>query len=69
MCCRARPRDWRIGPDLFARKLELELDAGLSAAEVLAEAEREATRVESEMAVIARQYWAARCSRQGRAAR
>jgi uncharacterized protein (DUF885 family) len=50
--------DWRIGPDLFARKLDFELDAGLSAAEVLAEALREATRVESEMAVIARQYWA-----------
>jgi uncharacterized protein (DUF885 family) len=50
--------DWRIGPELFARKLELELDAGLSADEVLAEAEREAARVESEMAVIARQYWA-----------
>jgi uncharacterized protein (DUF885 family) len=48
---------WRIGPDLFAQKLELELDAGLSAAEVLAEAEREAARVESEMAVIARQMW------------
>ncbi len=40
------------------RKLELELNAGLRAAEVLAEAEREAARVESEMAVIARQYWA-----------
>ena len=48
---------WRIGPDLFAQKLELELDAGLSAAEVLAEAEREAARVESEMALIARQMW------------
>jgi uncharacterized protein (DUF885 family) len=50
--------DWRIGPALFARKLDLELDSGLSAAEVLAEAEREAARVEAEMAVIARQYWA-----------
>jgi uncharacterized protein (DUF885 family) len=49
---------WRIGPDLFARKLEFELDAGLTAAEVLAEAEREAARVEAEMAVIARQHWA-----------
>ncbi len=48
---------WRIGPDLFVHKLELELDAGLSAAEVLAEAEREADRVESEMALIARQMW------------
>jgi uncharacterized protein (DUF885 family) len=49
--------DWRIGPELFARKLELELNAGLTAAEVLSEAEREANRVEAEMAVIARQYW------------
>jgi uncharacterized protein (DUF885 family) len=48
---------WRIGPDLFARKLDLELDAGLSAADVLAEAQREATRVETEMALIARQMW------------
>ena len=49
--------DWRIGPELFARKLELELDAGLSAAEVLNEAELEAVRVEREMAVVARQLW------------
>jgi uncharacterized protein (DUF885 family) len=49
--------DWRIGPVLFARKLDLELDAGLSAAEVLDEAEHEAARVESEMALIARQMW------------
>ena len=49
--------DWRIGPALFAHKLDLELDAGLSAAEVLEEAEREAARVESEMALIARQMW------------
>ncbi len=49
--------DWRIGPDKFTKKLELELDAGISAKEVLEEAEREATRVESEMVVIARQLW------------
>lgn len=51
--------EWRIGPEKFARKLDLELDAGpgLSAPEVLAEAEREAARVETEMAVIARQAW------------
>jgi len=49
--------DWRIGPDRFAQKIELELDAGLSAREVRALAEREASRVESEMAVIARQVW------------
>jgi uncharacterized protein (DUF885 family) len=49
---------WRIGRDRFVKKLDFELDAGLSADEVLAEAEREAARVESEMAVFARQLWA-----------
>ncbi len=49
--------NWRIGLDRFAHKIELELDAGLSAREVRTEAEREASRVESEMAVIARQVW------------
>jgi len=48
---------WRIGPEKFARKLELELDAGLSAEEVLREAHAEAERVEREMYVIARQLW------------
>ncbi|HEU5119095.1 MAG TPA: DUF885 family protein, partial [Isosphaeraceae bacterium] len=49
--------DWRIGPEKFAKKLELELDAGLSADEVLEEAEREADRVETAMEVIAHQLW------------
>ncbi len=48
---------WRIGPELFAQKLELELDAGLTADEVRDEAQAEATRVEREMATIARQLW------------
>src|SRR5262249_56662374 len=46
--------DWRLGKERFAKKLELELDAGLSADEVLREAEAEAQRVEREMYVIAR---------------
>lgn len=50
--------DWRIGPELFARKLDLELDSGISAAEVMAEAEAEADRVEREMEVVARGLWA-----------
>src|SRR5262249_38336857 len=50
---------WRIGKDKFARKLTLELNAGLTADEVLAEAEREAERVERDMFVVARQLWAA----------
>ncbi|APW62583.1 DUF885 domain-containing protein [Paludisphaera borealis] len=49
--------DWRIGRELFVKKLDYELDAGLTADEVLAEAEREAVRVETEMSVFARQIW------------
>jgi uncharacterized protein (DUF885 family) len=55
-----RPRatgDWRLGREKFARKLDLELDAGLSAAQVLQEAETEFARVERDMYVIARQLW------------
>ncbi len=50
--------EWRIGRPLFERKLALELDSGIEAGELLGEAEREATRVETEMAVIARQLFA-----------
>ena len=50
--------NWRIGRTLFEKKLDYEIDAGLTANEVLAEAEREALRVENEMVVIARQMWA-----------
>lgn len=49
--------EWRIGKEKFYKKLELELDAGLNADEVLKEAEAEADRVEREMYVIARQLW------------
>ncbi len=49
--------DWRIGRKRFAEKFLLELDAGVSADEVLKEAEEEANRVEGEMYVIARQLW------------
>lgn len=49
--------NWRIGKDKFYRKMELELDSGMSAADVLAAAESEADRVEREMVVIARQLW------------
>jgi len=49
--------DWRLGKERFARKLELELDAGLSDEQVLAQAEAEFARVEQEMYVIARQLW------------
>jgi uncharacterized protein (DUF885 family) len=49
---------WRIGKEKFVRKLELELNSGLTADEVVAEAEREADRVERDMYVVARQLWA-----------
>ena len=49
--------EWRLGKAKFAQKLELELNAGLGAEEVLKEAEAEADRVEAEMYVIARQFW------------
>ncbi len=48
---------WRIGREKFARKLDLELDSGATAEQVLADAESEFARVESEMVVIARQLW------------
>ncbi|HVK08966.1 MAG TPA: DUF885 domain-containing protein [Gemmataceae bacterium] len=51
--------DWRIGKEKFAKKLDMELDAGpgLGADEVLRLAEGEADRVRNEMYVIARQLW------------
>jgi len=52
--------DWRLGRERFYRKLELELDAGLSAEQVLAEAEKEFARVERELYVVARQMWGQR---------
>jgi uncharacterized protein (DUF885 family) len=50
-------QDWRIGKEKFARKLELELESGISPEELLAEAKSEADRVEREMALIARILW------------
>lgn len=49
--------DWRLGRERFARKLELELDAGLSADQVLADAQAEFDRVQTELYVVARQLW------------
>src|SRR5207247_842520 len=49
--------DWRLGKGLFAEKLVMELDAGLTAEQVLEDAESEAQRVEREMVVVARQLW------------
>ena len=49
--------EWRLGKDRFYRKLELELDAGLTADQVLRDAEAEFERVERDMYVVARQLW------------
>jgi len=49
--------DWRLGKVKFAQKLELSLNAGLTAPEVLREAEAEFERVTDEMYVVARQLW------------
>jgi uncharacterized protein (DUF885 family) len=49
--------DWRLGRERFAKKLALELNAGLTALEVLKEAEAEFARVRGEMYVVARQLW------------
>jgi uncharacterized protein (DUF885 family) len=50
--------DWRLGKEKFAKKLQLELDAGLTADEVVQIAEAEADRVEREMYYVAKQQWA-----------
>jgi len=49
--------DWRLGKEKFVKKLDLELDAGLTADEVLAAAAADLVRVQGEMCVVARQLW------------
>ena len=49
--------EWRIGKKKFAKKLELVLDAGMTADQVLADAEAEYARVHRDMYVVARQLW------------
>ena len=49
--------DWRLGKRRFAKKLEYTLNAGMSADQVLRDAEAEFIRVHGEMYVIARQLW------------
>lgn len=49
--------DWRLGKERFAHKLELELNAGLGAEQVLADADAEFERVQRELYVVARQLW------------
>ena len=49
--------EWRLGRAMFADKLDLVLNAGLSADQVLADAEAEFIRVQNEMYVVSRQLW------------
>jgi hypothetical protein len=49
--------EWRLGEKKFSEKLALELDAGLSAKDVIETAETEADRVEQEMYYVAKQLW------------
>ena len=49
--------EWRLGKQRFGEKLKRELDAGLSADDVVKLAEAEAERVERDMYCIARQLW------------
>ena len=49
--------EWRLGRAKFNHKLELVLDAGISADQVVADAKAEYDRVVNDMYVIARQLW------------
>ncbi len=49
--------EWRLGQERFAEKLLLELDAGVTADQVLAEAEVHLTQTHRDMLLIARQLW------------
>jgi uncharacterized protein (DUF885 family) len=49
--------NWRLGRAKFNRKLELVLDAGISADQVVADAKAENGRVLRDMYVVARQLW------------
>ncbi len=48
---------WRLGKEKFSRKMELVLDVGRDADEVLADASAEFSRVQRDMYVVARQLW------------
>lgn len=55
---RSRAEDnWRLGKAKFARKFELELDAGVTADQNLVNAKAEFARVQTEMYVVSRQLW------------
>jgi uncharacterized protein (DUF885 family) len=52
--------DWRLGAERFAKKLDFELNANITADQLAADAQSEFDRVERDMYVIARQLWS-RC--------
>ncbi len=56
--------EWRLGEEKFAKKLDLELNAGMTADQIVADAEAEFARVERDMYVIARQLWSRYFARQ-----
>src|SRR5688572_20763878 len=49
--------EWRLGERKFRKKLELVLDAGISAKDVLRDSEAEFARVSAAMHTISRQLW------------
>ena len=49
--------EWRLGPKKFKAKLDLVLEAGESADEVLADARAEFDRVQRDLYVVSRQLW------------
>jgi len=56
--------EWRVGPEKFAQKLDMELQTGRTAAETMADAEEEFARVRRDMYVISRQLWSGYFPRQ-----
>jgi uncharacterized protein (DUF885 family) len=48
---------WRLGKEKFDKQLQLVLDAGMTADQVYADAEREFERVRNELYVVSRQLW------------
>ncbi len=49
--------NWRLGKTKFAKKFELELNAGITADENLADAKAEFTRVQTELYTVSKQLW------------
>ena len=49
--------EWRLGKEKFSRKLDLVLDAGMTADQVHADAQAEFDRVRRDMYVVSRQLW------------